>query len=396
MKRWTGNPWRRVGLLPRIGWLVVGGYGAAVVPIAAASVLGSVCGWRGPYTTRPLGEAVKVLCLVFAAVCAGYAARRALGRRKFGWLALVTALLGWAVGEVIWAVYDVRPEVAHAAHPAAAEFVMLLYPVGAMASLALLTDRIHRFWQLVLDGAIVASSLFVASWVFVLDKLIREGGSSQLTTFPHILADVLVMTTALVMLSRARPGRRPSLNLLGGGIATIGAADIVTVFQTGVGSYHTGALVDVARVAGLGMVALAALYSVKETPTAASRDEIKSRARIWLPYLPLLLATAVGLDYAVGQMKHGSPLLVALGILAAAVLARQLVVLIENQRLLSEVAREAFHDSLTRSGQSGALPGSIGTSRGPSKSRDRADCGVVPRSRQLQVRQRRPGPSSRR
>ena len=347
MKRWTGNPWRRVGLLARTGWLVVGGYCVAAVLVAAASVLGSVCGWRGPYTTRPLGEAVKVLCLVFAAVCAGYAARHALGRRKFGWLALVTALLGWAVGEVIWAVYDVRPEVAHAAHPAAAEFVLLLYPVGAMASLALLTDRIHRFWQMVLDGAIVASSLFVASWVFVLDKLIREGGSSQLTTFPHILADVLVMTTALVMLSRARPGRRPSLNLLGGGIATIGAADIVTVFQTGVGSYHTGALVDVARVAGLGMVALAALYSVKETPTAASRDEIKSRARIWLPYLPLLLATAVGLDYAVGQMKHGSPLLVALGILAAAVLARQLVVLIENQRLLSEVAREAFHDSLT-------------------------------------------------
>ena len=347
MKRWTGNPWRRVGLLARTGWFVVGGYCVAAVLVAAASVLRSVCGWRGPDTTRPLGEAVKVLCLVFAAVCAGYAARRAVGRRKFGWLALVTALLGWAVGEVIWAVFDVRPEVAHAAHPAAAEFVLLLYPVGAMASLALLTDRIHRFWQMVLDGAIVASSLFVASWVFVLDKLIREGGSSQLTTFPHILADVLVMTTALVMLSRARPGRRPSLNLLGGGIATIGAADIVTVFQTGVGSYHTGALVDVARVAGLGMVALAALYSVKETPTAASRDEIKSRARIWLPYLPLLLATAVGLDYAVGQMKHGSPLLVALGILAAAVLARQLVVLIENQRLLSEVAREAFHDSLT-------------------------------------------------
>ena len=61
----------------------------------------------------------------------------------------------------------------------------------------------------------------------------------------------------MVMLSRARPGRRPSLNLLAGGIATIGVADIVIVFQTGIGSYHTGDLVDVTRVAGLGMVALA-------------------------------------------------------------------------------------------------------------------------------------------
>src|SRR5260370_29659542 len=45
-------------------------------------------------------------------------------------------------------------------------------------------------------------------------------------------------------------------------------------------------------------------------------------------------------------MKHG-PLLAALGILVAAVLARQLVVVVEKQGLLSEVAQEAFRDSLT-------------------------------------------------
>ncbi len=74
--------------------------------------------------------------------------------------------------------------------------------------------------------------------------------------------------------------------------------------------------------------------------------EITSRARLWLPYLPLLLAAGVGLGHAVGQMRNG-PLVVALGILVGAVLVRQLVVLVENQRLLSEVAQEAFRDSLT-------------------------------------------------
>ena len=58
---------------------------------------------------------------------------------------------------------------------------------------------------------------------------------------------------------------------MAGGITTIGVADIVIVFQTGVGSYHTGDLVDLARVAGLGMVALAALTSVNESPTAPRR-----------------------------------------------------------------------------------------------------------------------------
>lgn len=342
MKRGTGNPWGRLGLPARVGWLVVGGYGVA----AALVVASSLWGWQGAYATRPIDEIVSVLCLVFTAGCAGYAARFAADRRRLGWLALVIALLGWAVGEVIWAVYEARPELEHATHPAAAEIVLLFYPVGAMASLILLTDRIHRFWQLFLDGAIVASSLFVTSWVFALDKLIREGGNSLLTTFTHIFADVIVITTALVMLSRARPGRRASLNLLAGGIATIGVADIVIVFQTGIGSYHTGDLVDVTRVAGLGMVALGALTSVNESPTGPARDGITSRVRLWLPYLPLPLAAALVLGRAVGRMQHG-PLLAALGILVAAVLARQFVMLAENQRLLAEVAQEAFRDSLT-------------------------------------------------
>jgi diguanylate cyclase (GGDEF)-like protein len=342
MKRWTENPWQRLGLPARVGWLVVGGYGVAAVLVIASWVWG----WHGAYATRPVDQVVSALCLVFAAGCAGNAARFAVGRRRFGWLALATGLLGWAVGEVIWAVYDVRPEFDHAIHPAAPEIVLVLYPVGAFASLVLLTDRIHRLRQLVLDGVIVASSLFVVSWVFVLRKLIREGGSSQLTTFAHIFADVVVITLALVMLSRARPGRRPSLNLLAGGIATIGVADIVIVFQTGVGSYHTGDLVDVTRVAGLGMVALAALSSVHEAPTVPTQGEITSRVRLWLPYLPLVLAAAIGLSHTLRELGPG-PMTAALGILVVAVLARQLVVLVENQALLSEVAREAFRDSLT-------------------------------------------------
>ena len=342
MKRWTGNPWRRLGLAARVGWLVVAVYGAAVVLVAASSARGA----QGAYAARPVDQVVSVLCLVFTAACAGRGAHAAAGRRRLGWLALMTGLLGWAVGEVIWSAYEVRPELEHAAHPAAAEVVLLLYPVGAIASLALLADPFHRSWQLVLDGVIVASSLFVVSWVFVIGKLIREGSSSEPATLAHIFADVVVITAAVVMLSRARPGRRPSLNVLAGGIATIGIADIVIVFQTGVGSYHTGDLVDLTRVAGLGMVALAGLSSVNESPTKPPQSVITSRVRLWLPYLPLLLAAAIGLSRAVDEIKHG-PLLAAAGILVAAVLARQLVVLVENQRLLADVAHEASRDSLT-------------------------------------------------
>lgn len=344
MTRWTGNPWQRLGLPARVGWLVAGGYGVAALLVAASSIWE----WRGAYATRPVDEAVFALCLVAAAACAGYAARCSTERRRrFGWLALVTALVGWAIGEVLWSVYEVRPVIEHATHPAAAEAVFTLYPIGALASLVLLSKLSrHSPRRLVLDGLIVATSLFVISWVFVLDKQLREDTGSRLSTLVEVFADVVILTTAILMLSRARPGEPPSRALLGGGIGTIAIADIATVFQTGVGSYHLGDLSDMGRVVGIALIALAGLTSVHESPAASPPNQTPLRTLLWLPYLPLLLAAAVGLGHALGQMAHG-PLLAALGILVAGVLVRQFLVLVENQRLLSEVAREAFRDSLT-------------------------------------------------
>lgn len=344
MKPWAGKSWRRLGLSPRLGWLILAAYGLAGGLVVASSL----AGWKGAYATRPVDELVMALCLLFGAACAAYAARSATGRHRLGWLAMVTALLGWAVGEVIWAVYDVRPVLAHATDPAAAEIVLLLWPFGAVASLMLLSRLSRRSpRRLVLDGLIVATSLFVVSWVFVLAKELRGDTGARVATIAEVFNDVVLLTMAILLLARGVTGDIPSRNLLAGGVATISVADIATVFRSGVGSYQLGTAADVARIVGLGMIALAALASVHETPLPPSRaEEIRSRTRLWLPYLPLVLASAIGLGHAVGLMAHG-PLLIALGILVAAVLARQFVVLMENQSLLSEVAREAFRDSLT-------------------------------------------------
>jgi diguanylate cyclase len=342
-KRWTALPCPLSGLNLGFSCAVVGGYGVGAALVAASALLDH----RVTQTTSPVVHLVLLVSLMFTTACAVIAARNADGRRKLGWLALVTSLLGWAVGQTMWTVFDVRPETEHAAHPKATEMVLLVVPIGIVATLLLLSDRTRRSrWQLALDGVIVASSLYLASWVFVLDKVVHQSVLWLPSTLTHVFADVTIITTAIVMLSRASPGSRPSLNLLACGMTTIGCADIVVVFQTGGASYHPGDLVNVARIAGLGMVALAALASTNDRPAAATPGEITSRARLWLPYLPLLLAAAVGLGHTLRRMEHG-PMPAVLGILVAAVLARQFVVLVENQGLLAEVAREAFRDSLT-------------------------------------------------
>ena len=343
MKRWAVNPWRRAGVPAPAGWLLAGVYGTAGLLI----LLSSLWGWRDPYGTHPVNGFVIAVCLAIAATYAGRAARCKPPRQRYGWLALVTALLGWAAGEVIWAVYDVRPEVDHATHPASTEFVLLLWPIGAMASLVLLSQLSrHSPRRLLLDGLIVATSLFVIAWVFVVEAQLQAHSGARLVTLAEVFADIVQVTTAILMLSRARPGDRPSRSLLAGGVATICLADMVLVFHTGIASYHTGGVGDLIRVTGLAMLALAALAATHERPAPTSPDEIEFRPRLWLPYWPLILAAAVGWAHAAGNSIH-DPMIAALGILVAAVLARQFVVLVDNQNLLSEVAREAFRDNLT-------------------------------------------------
>jgi diguanylate cyclase (GGDEF)-like protein len=344
MNRWTGNPWQRLGLSAGVGWLVVTGYGVAGVLI----VIASVGDWEGAYATRPVDEIALAVCLLFGVASGLRAASCSDGRRRFGWLAMVAAQLGWAVGEVIWAVYDVRSQLDHATHPAAAEIVLLLWPFGAMTSLVLLSNLSrHSSRRLVLDGLILVSSLLVVSWVFVLEKQLRDTSGSRTATVAQVVNDGILMTTAILMLSRGRPGERPSRALVAGGIATISIADITMVFDTGIGSYHVSDLGDLGRIAGLGMITLAALASVNESPATdtAARSEVLSRTLLWLPYLPLSLAAVVGWS-AVARTEHGV-LTALLGILVVSVLARQFIALAENQDLLSVVAREAFRDSLT-------------------------------------------------
>lgn len=343
MKRWTGMICPFTGLTMGVSCSVVGGYTVAALLVVASSIWV----WPGPYATRPAVQIVTLLCLTCTGAFCYRAARHSIGRRRLGWLAVVTGLAGWVAGEIISAVYDVRPEIEHANHPALADAVLLLFPIGLFAGMVLLSNFTgHNLWRLVLDGVIVATSLFVASWVFVLDNLLRSASSSRLSTLVHVFADVILMTTAILILSRGHSRGRRSMNLLASGIGTIMLADMLVLFQTGFGSYHSGDLVDVSRVAGLGLVALAALVGATEPHNSATGDEFGSRFRLWLPYLPLLLAASVGLGHALRMMRHG-PLLFALGVLVAAVLARQFVMLVENQGLLTEVAQEAFRDSLT-------------------------------------------------
>src|SRR3981081_3126375 len=116
MDPWIQKPWRRLGLSARAGWLVVGGYGIALVLIAAQYV----ASWGKADSNPSIDQILLLLSAVSADGCAGGAARGAQGRRRCGWLALAVALGGWAVGEALRLI----PEIAHTPYPTPADLVL--------------------------------------------------------------------------------------------------------------------------------------------------------------------------------------------------------------------------------------------------------------------------------
>src|ERR1700754_1094968 len=126
--------------------------------------------WGGPFTTRAVDDIGSLVGILFATGCAGWAAWSARGRIRRGWLAMTAGLLGWAVGEGIWGFYELGLRYEQAPYPSLADAFYLLYPVGAAVAVVFLstgTSGRSRV-RLILDGLIVAASLFVVAWVTVI------------------------------------------------------------------------------------------------------------------------------------------------------------------------------------------------------------------------------------
>src|SRR5690349_11886349 len=284
MEQWARSARLRLRSLGRVGSIAALVYACALLVMVAWVV----ARWENAYDTRPVDELVYLVCLLFAVGCGARAACSVQGRKRFGWLALIVGFSAWAVAEVVRGFAEARPD-SPPWHPSLTGAVMVAYPLGAYTSLLIL----HGFGKrprrrAVLDGVVVATSLFVVSWVFVLSDIHGAGPASGETVL-HVTLDVILLTTSILVWSR--PGGRLSLNLLAAGITTIGMADIIGVYVAGGGGYHSGGLIDIARVVGFGMCAFAALFSVGERRPADPQPlDLQAGVRVWLPYLPLLLA----------------------------------------------------------------------------------------------------------
>jgi diguanylate cyclase (GGDEF)-like protein len=296
-----------------------------------------------------LGE---LCCAALAAVVAGLRARASAGRLRHGWTWLALACGCWALGQGVWASYELI--LSHEApFPSPADIGFLGFSVAAVPALWLLPEGTGsgEDRRRLLDGMMVACAIAVISWATALGAVFHAGGQplELAVALAYPAGDVIVLTMSVLALVRGSRQRGPLL-LVSLGMVAMALADSRFAYTSAVGSFETGA-VDVGWCAAFLLISLSALPlhagQVEEQPHRIARASL-------LPYLTLVLAGAVVLGrYAQG--KPFDPMLVTLvTLLIALVLLRQWTAVRDNQLLLDVVAdreaqlrHQAFHDSLT-------------------------------------------------
>jgi len=152
-------------------------------------------------------------------------------------------------------------------------------------------------WRGLLDGVLVAGSLFTISWVSALGSVVHAAAASRFAfavSPAYPVTDLVLLTLTVVVVAHARQASRSGLGLLAAGLGLLCLADSGFAYLTAAGSYATGSTVDAGWFGGF--LLIAAAVSTATTSAAGQVDEaraMESTTAALLPYLPAGLAMAV-------------------------------------------------------------------------------------------------------
>lgn len=314
---------------------------AGVLVLTALLVMGdSLQGAQGA------DDLVNLALLIYATACAGFAAHAASGRLHRAWSLMTAALSAWTLGDAIWFVYEVvlRQQVPV---PSAADGFYLVFAALATAAMTLFVAEPMRQSRVrvVLDSITVTLCLFLLAWILVLHDVYnayRDDRAAVIVAFLYPAADIVMLTIAVVTLMRTTGGQRVAISLLAAAITVMTIADSAYAGLVAESSYQSGDPIDIAWAAAAALFAAAAVVSrAAPTPRAPGLPS-PSKASVWLPFVPLLLAGTIG------------PMLIMSGLerflvpaIVAAVCLRQSISAWENRRLMRAAVDHALHDPLT-------------------------------------------------
>jgi hypothetical protein len=292
-------------------------------------------GLGGEQATLYADDLATVAAAVIATAICVRAARGHEGRLRLFWGLLGGASGAWALGEMIWALYDlVLGDVPAASWADAAYLAALPLTAAALLVHPALHGRASGKSRSLVDGLVLAAALFFLGWTLVLAPVQQETDLTSLgglVTLAYPLGDVVIIFLVVLVIRGTTGGDRRDLWCLLAGLLLIASSDAIYSYLTNVKHYSSGSIIDTGWFAGYLAIALGAFCArsqlTSERPVESSR--FLTPAAIVTPFLPMLAA----LCFAAIRIELGHELdrvtLVVAFVLVGLVLVRQALLLVD-------------------------------------------------------------------
>ncbi|MDQ1702828.1 MAG: diguanylate cyclase [Frankiaceae bacterium] len=286
------------------------------------------------------------------------AARRALGRARVAWTLIGGACCLWSAAQfvslgLLLQQPDLPPR--HRVADNVLAGAAFLAITGFVALPKRRTTTLVGHLLKALDSVTIITTATIVLWLVLVQSILDRaiiGPTARVHLLVFVLFDIATATSTLLLASRPPAGQRVSSSFIAAAALMFVCGDVHLMHGLIDNTYHVGTIGDGARMAGLMLLAWGA-----RAWSEPSRDGEHTPSRwrpLLLPYALLPLAFVAG---AISTFK-GQPISLTVvsigGATVAAVLARQLITLGENMKLVAqmsgqeaELRHQAMHDALT-------------------------------------------------
>jgi two-component system, cell cycle response regulator len=314
---------------------------------ASVALLGGVAAYAA-LTTFGIGgelrDAVLYNGLVLAAAVFCLARSLLRADTRLPWALVGLGLLAWGIGDVYY--YVALADLEEVPFPSIADaFYLAFYPFVYAGLVLLLRSRLHGVrGDLWLDGMIAGLTIAALGAALVFGAIVETTGGDPLTVMTNLaypFADLGLLGVVTVVLAMTGWHVDRVWGCILAGCVVFGVADTVYLYQTAIGTYVEGTIVDSGWTAGIALIAIAAWQPRR--PVAAVRLD-----GFWVFALPTAFGTvALGL-LVYDHFRPINTLALVLSTCAvAAVIGRMALTFSRNSALLQSSRRDAETDALT-------------------------------------------------
>ena len=323
-------------LTPAVGCTVL----LAGVAVYVALVVTQV-GGPGFHELRDSGF-YNALVVAAAVLCLLRAVARPAARLP--WTLVSLGLLAWGVGDVYYSI--ALADLEEVPFPSIADaFYLAFYPFVYAGLVLMLRSRLEGVrGDLWLDGLIAGLTIAALGAALVFGVVVETTGGDPLTVATNLaypIFDLGLIAVVAVFLAMTGWHVDRAWGCVLAGCAVFSVSDTVYLYQTAVGSYTEGTILDIGWVAGIALIGIAA-WQPRRAVAAVRVDGF------WVFALPTVFGTLSLALLVYDHFRRVNEVALVLSTCAvAAVIARMAMTFARNAALLRASRRDAETDALT-------------------------------------------------